>query len=300
MALSLKTTFNIIDPLGEVAEFKDITGAYSLSNLGGYGTPNPGYNNVEGVRFKFATYDTIAAATNPPTSGFVQYKEYLKIGGVPQVLNGVSYSVGALFVPLISGIAVGSSTDWIETGYIVIVSKAPLQSTPSAWKPTSNSLPRFLTPTDLGQTGSTVADGIYSYSYEVYVDIDEADNAAVVGQVYLVVSPGGAGTITINGNTYAAGSSFTATSTNILVAVGDAECYKLNAVQSGYSVLSYSLEYSLLNLISECDCTDVYEIIARLNALKMAAYMNNISMEDANNVFTDLVNKVQQKLECCC
>ena len=81
MALILKPTLEVSVSDGSYITFKDMTGTYAaVSNPGGYGSPNPTYSDVKGVRIKIATYSSIASATNP-VDEFIQYKEYRKIAG---------------------------------------------------------------------------------------------------------------------------------------------------------------------------------------------------------------------------
>jgi len=289
MALLLKDTFKIDTPDGSQISFSDITGEYSTPNKGGYGSPNTEYSDVQATRIKIGYKTSIEGATNP-VDFFTQYKEYLCVSAPSTTIDGKTFSVGNFFVPQITGIVVDTPTDWIETGYFVY----PFGYLPSVLNPV-----QYIGLSVIGQSNATVADDIYLIDYEVYVNPDVVGGAAVIGETYFVKGSS-SDTITYeDGNsivqTYRGGEIFTATSVeNINPDSGSPEVYKLSASLSSVAILTYNLESFILNLYETCDCNELFKIVARLNALKQAAFTGNVSMTDSYNVLIDLTNRASQ------
>ena len=292
MALILKDLLSIQSSDGSYAQFQDLTGTYSLySNPGGYGSPNPsgGYS-----RIKIATKTSIESATTPAGTYFTQYKEYIRTGGGKILVDSKYVSVGEYFVPQTATVVIagGDESNWLETGYIVY---------PFLFEPDGTDTAQQIVPGNIGQSNATIDDDVYCVEYQVYAAPDKVGASATSGVTYLVW---GSSTDTITyvdadgTNTFRGGEIFTASNTaTITSATGTPAVYALNSALSSFAVLTYNLEYDMLTLFSTIPPSamdELYKIVARLAALKQAAYTSNVSLTDAGNMLADLQARVSQ------
>jgi len=295
MSLILKPNITVDVADGTQLSFYDLTGLGSASNPNGYGYGgNPAFAAIGATRLKIATKVSIDGASVPTSTTLVQYKEYIKLSGGNETVDSKVISDGGYIVPQLTTITVADVDDWEETGYIVY---------PFWFLPTQAQVQQYATPSNIGETGTTIDDTIYIYDYTVFDNTDKVGTSAVSGTTY-IVSGTSAETITYNNgnaNTFRGGEVFTANNTNTITAgAGTAEVYVLNSAIAAFAALTYNLELNLINLINTCDCNrEIVQICIRLNALKQAVYTNNVGLQQAEDILLSLTNTINQLLNDC-
>jgi hypothetical protein len=172
MSLILKTLFKPSSD-GTGAIFNDITGSTDSTAYGQNG--NIVVSDVAAIRLKIATFTSLSGlAMLKAGEKFTQYKEYQKTGGQSSVVDGKTLYVGNSFVPRSKNLVVPTGDIWVETGYYVY----PYIDT---WVPNEYQVQNNISLSKLNQSGSAVYDDIYTYTYEIYFDIQSAVITPVIG-----------------------------------------------------------------------------------------------------------------------
>lgn len=262
----------------ETAYFYDRTGDNGQNGYSQNG--NIAYSSVKSIRIKTATYSTLSNVGQPTNNVFVQYVEYQKVGGIPEIINGKTFSVGDLFVSQFIGITTADATNWNTTGYYIY----PFLN--GSWLPTAAQVPLEISVLQLNQSGDNLQDNEYVYEYKIYNNDYSTMTAAVNATSYIVTI---SGYVTYNGNTYYEGEVFMASTTGNIVPSGGAHFSTLYAATSGYSTMVYSIESGLNDLIEEQigtgnqDLTDtlygnIIKISTKLQSLQYSSKTNNVSL----------------------
>jgi hypothetical protein len=201
MALDLKLYITEDFNTGETVRIDDITGLYSATNTGGYGTPNPTKSQITKIRFIFSSYvteNTIDSNVTECLSG----KEYVVQGSGANtvVVNTKTYSLGDTFILMVDATPViGVGLTLAETGRFAYT---------SSFLPADNYIE--LVPSTFGLSELIFPDSSYIIVYELYTTSVAAGSGKAAG-TYIV--SGTTGTSTIAGVVYNAGEVFTQSST---------------------------------------------------------------------------------------
>ena len=281
--LKLVTTQQVT-PDGLNVLFNDVTGQTSDTAYGIGG--NIFISAVNGVRIKVGTATTLLSVTSITTGNFVQFTEYLKIGGASSVVNGKILTVGSYFVSQIAGLSVPAGDIWQLTGYYV-------PQIILSWLPTATQVPLTLSINKLGQVGSLVEDNEYLFVYEVYAGVFAINTASILNNTYMVLT----GSATYNASTYYPGERFTGIDTNTITVTGSVAI--LNATSNTYATLVYSLETGIMSNIyqkavnADNDYTnEIYGLKSQLNSLKWASSTLNVDFNACSTIIKRLSNRV--------
>jgi hypothetical protein len=296
--LLLKTKVEINTPTLDVVDFYDTTGAYSLANQGGYGTPNLEYSDIGKVRLLVSLYPNqinIQRLTEGDT--FVQNKEYIKIEGDASTIDSKSFSVSNVFTPMIGGLSVPTDDVWEWTGRVVINS--------DTYVPNNSNNPLYISLDDFQQSGDTIQDGIYTIEYEVYENQNALPISAVAESTYIV---GGTGTVSYNSNTYRVGERFTANNGNsITVVSGSPSVYLLVTAKTKDFVLVPNLEDTLSRVVIMASNTnldeeaqsEIFKSRIVIDACKYAAFTEAINYSFTQSMITEItanINRLRNSL----
>lgn len=277
--------------------FNDVTGEILPNSYGQGGNISVG--TVGFIRLKVANYSTITANNNPPSTGFIQYTEYLKTGGEAEIINNKTFVAGDYFVPQFTGLTSSDLTNWVATGYYVY---------PFTWLPTSSQVPLDITVSQLGQEGDDIEDNEYIYEYEVYDTTESGTTAASEGTTYIVADTANLSVyVTYNGNRYYGGETFTAIDSTNIVPTGGAVYAPLYASTTGYSTMTYYLNtlinqaiYDQIGRGSQDLVNQVYGNIAKiryeLEALSYSSKTQNVSLLYAWQTINLLTSRANQLL----
>jgi hypothetical protein len=279
--------------------FKDTTGqllstAYAKSG-------NIGYSDVKCIRLKIGNYTTVTYPAPPTASGFVQYTEYRKIGGTPEVINNKLFVAGDYFVPQFTGLTTSQTTYWETTGYYVY----PFLNT---WLPNATEVPLDITIAELGQSGTDIEDNEYIDEYEIYYVEINTNAPAVVGVQYIVIgTPSNANYyVTYNGHRYYAGEVFMGEDTNTITP-HLASFAKLYASTTAYATMVYSIEMGLNDLIEQqmgkgnqdlvnYTYGEIIKISTKLQSLMYSSKTNNVSLLYCWETIQYLLARINQLL----
>jgi hypothetical protein len=225
---------------------------------------------------------------------FTQYKEYQKTGGKVSSVDDKSFYVGNSFVPRIKDLTVPVGDTWVETGYYVY----PYIDT---WVPTEAQVQNNISLSKLNQSGSAVYDDIYTYTYEIYFDIQSGALTPVIGARYLC----SLGSLTYNGSTYYPGDTFVAIDNNQISP--DGLFCKMYASTDAYAVLSFNTKSSLYQLVVEkagSSClkcwTELNNIKTQLDAISFMSETGNVALGPASKTLEWVNDAIRNFPTCNC
>lgn len=292
MSLILKT---LLKPStsGTGAIFNDITGQTDSTAYGQNG--NIAVSDVAAIRLKMATFTSLSGlAMLKAGEKFTQYKEYQKTGGKVSSVDDKSFYVGNSFVPRIKDLTVPVGDTWVETGYYVY----PYIDT---WVPTEAQVQNNISLSKLNQSGSAVYDDIYTYTYEIYFDIQSGALTPVIGARYLC----SLGSLTYNGSTYYPGDTFVAIDNNQISP--DGLFCKMYASTDAYAVLSFNTKSSLYQLVVEkagSSClkcwTELNNIKTQLDAISFMSETGNVALGPASKTLEWVNDAIRNFPTCNC
>jgi hypothetical protein len=159
-----------------------------------YASISSSINNVNAVRWLFATYDSINSASQ--VGILTANYEYTVISGT-FTMNGIDYIVGDVFVPYEDFTLPTSGVTVYETGYY---------STFNQYTPSTVTYFEFF-PSDLAETGTTFADNARTVRYEVY-DTIVLENNDLLAETYIVQGTFGDYVTLVGGEIYYVGQTF--------------------------------------------------------------------------------------------
>jgi len=292
MSLILKTLFKPSSD-GTGAIFNDITGSTDSTAYGQNG--NIVVSDVAAIRLKIATFTSLSGlAMLKAGEKFTQYKEYQKTGGQSSVVDGKTLYVGNSFVPRSKNLVVPTGDIWVETGYYVY----PYIDT---WVPNEYQVQNNISLSKLNQSGSAVYDDIYTYTYEIYFDIQSAVITPVIGARYLCST----GSLTYNGSTYYPGDTFVAIDNNQISS--DGLFCKMYASTDAYAILSFNTKSSLYQLVVEkagSSClkcwTEINNIKTQLDAISFMSETGNVALGPASKTLEWVNDSIRNFPTCNC
>jgi hypothetical protein len=277
--LVLKTGLTLED--NSTCAFRDTTGQLLSTAYGQSG--NIAYADVKGIRLKIGNYTTVTYPAPPTANGFIQYTEYQKIGGSPEVINNKLFVAGDYFVPQFTGLTSSQLNSWQTTGYYVY----PYLN---SWLPNATEVPLDITVTQLGQSGSDIEDNEYIDEYEVYYSEINTTAPAVVGVQYLVLGlPSNLNYyVTYGGHRYYAGEVFIGANTTNIVP-HSASFVQLYAATTAYATMVYAIETGLNDLIEQqmgkgnqdlvnYTYGEIIKISTKLQSLMYSSKTTNVSL----------------------
>jgi len=294
MSLILKTLLKPSSD-GTGAIFNDITGQTDSTAYGQNG--NIFVSDVAAIRLKMATFTSLSGlAMLKAGEKFTQYKEYQKTGGQSSVVDGKTLYVGNSFVPRSKNLVVPTGDIWVETGYYVY----PYIGT-DVWVPNEAQVQNSISLSKLNQSGSAVYDDIYTYTYEIYFDIQSGSFTPVIGARYLCLTS----SLTYNGSTYYPGDTFVAIDNNQISASG--YFCKMYASTDAYAVLSFNTKSSLYQLVVEkagSSClkcwTDINNIKTQLDAISFMSETGNVALGPASKTLEWVNDAIRNFPTCNC
>ena len=279
--MELTTSF-ISGALGTTAIFKDTTGTTAPDSYSKDG--NIGYASVNAIRLKTATLSSIdSTATLNATAIFTRYLEYICTAG-SGTIDGKAIQPGGYIVPSLAGLIVPTGMTFETTGNYVF----PFLST---FLPNATEVALTISLAELNQSNnSVIEDSLYTLNYEIYNNQFTTNQAAVIGQQYMVI----AGTCTYVGNTYRAGEIFIASDTNAIT-VSSSIVGKLYATDTSYHVVTYNMSkaiYELLPIADHVLANEIFGISVNLAALAFSSATGNVSYTYTQGLLNTLQDKV--------
>jgi hypothetical protein len=170
-----------------------------IADVSPYPIDGVGISDVEQVRFKFATYDSVANSSTATVA--IAWFEYEVIEG-SVIVNGRTYNVGATFI-LANDFNIPSTAKIQTTGYY---------SPYSQYLPTDTSDAEF-TPSQVGDATDIIfADAVRYVVYEIYDNETSAGSVTVATPTQFIVKGTDSDFIEIGAETYYVGEVFTKSS----------------------------------------------------------------------------------------
>jgi hypothetical protein len=245
--------------IGDAIRFTDVTN---------YGTPIV-MTDVNGTRFKFAS----VLSSNQIATGvtnLVMGVEYTLVGTGSIVVDTKTFNAGDTFIlETNASPSIPSTLSVNETGYYSPV---------SGYVPTDGAV--SFTPTQLGQSGLTVADTIFNFTYEIYTTKHSVGSVTVSSSTQFIVTGSNGGYITISGVVYRVGEVFTKSSTFTFANTSGTN-YVCNYY--GSATMYFMSYYNAYNVYS-----NYINSVSQDNSLDMTLYSNFVKVHTLLNA--NLIN----------
>ena len=281
--LNVDFTFNIYATDGSTVAVVDTTPDYSAASTGGYGSPNIAKSAITATRLLIGNYtDILAQSGKIAGDSLVQYRQYVKTGGLSQTYDNKTISVGSYFIPYISGLTVASGDTFTDTGVYV-----SLQS----FLPTQVQDTLTITNLGLGSDNTVVPDVLWDVQYEVYGLSVSAPFASVAGRKYMVYNTG---TASFASQTYRVGEVIIGDGTHQISVSGGALVSALESSSERTFITTYNLEYGVCQAsikvqTNNCICDSdmaIAKIYNLLDALYFSQWSNNVSYSKATDIIS--------------